>query len=270
MSARKTSGWGRTKPPAGASIDWGDPISSGLVGRWLFTEVRARISDLTGRNLLRGYSGVTETPGPFGGNALLFDGVTGKCRSEFQGARPVITTRPMTFVAWMRQTDSAASCFGVSVQDEATATSYYVIFIVGTTGKFRAQQASPVNTVIAESTLVALPDRWYQVVGVWGAEATDRRIYVNGRLEGSESSSISTDPALIDTLTIGALNRSTPAYGKGGVDNVSVYNRALSPTEILRLYNEPFAGIVAPRRRISNTPPAAANNANGRMFLTFP
>ena len=43
------STWGNVKPPRGARLDPGHPLSRGVVGYWLFNEgVGGRVNDLSG------------------------------------------------------------------------------------------------------------------------------------------------------------------------------------------------------------------------------
>ena len=266
MPYRKGTPWGRLKPPEFAQLDWGDPINRGLVGRWLFGGARARIDDMTGRNPMRGNSGVTDVPGPFGGRAIQFDGTTGFTRNSFQGVRPIVTTPPFSYVAWACWTDSTKAHDIIFTQDEAGNVDYYGIFINATSGLFAAVNRDSGGTHTATSTAAATVGYWYQVVGVW-ASTSDRRIYVNGRLEGTDTTASTPTAANLDSTTFGALNRLTVAYGTGKMDNASIYNRALSTAEIERLFNEPFAGIVPNRRRIISTPPNSPQA--GAMMQVF-
>ncbi|HET6252086.1 MAG TPA: LamG-like jellyroll fold domain-containing protein [Tepidisphaeraceae bacterium] len=72
---------------------------------------------------------------------------------------------------------------------------------------------------------------WHQVVGVFDS-ATQRELYVDGTL--ANSSTISTTfPTGINTFGIGTLDRATPAdYINGTIDEVSVYNTALTAAQI--------------------------------------
>jgi len=86
------------------------------------------------------------------------------------------------------------------------------------------------------------PNSWYLVVAVFNNGTID--MYVNGVLDNGTQQS--TAGAFINTnafnyVTIGALRRSdgslTSSYWPGLIDEVAIYNRALSANEIEAIYN---------------------------------
>jgi hypothetical protein len=93
------------------------------------------------------------------------------------------------------------------------------------------------QTINAASTVVV--GRWAHLCGTW--DGTTATFYLNGNLVGSNSST---------NLTGFAVNQCLGAYGQiagnsqwdGFIDNVSVYNRALSASEVSALYQESLAG----------------------------
>lgn len=89
--------------------------------------------------------------------------------------------------------------------------------------------------------------------------------YVNGALAGSavESSNDSTYP-----LQIGG----APSVGEhfaGGIQGVRVFNRALRPTEVARLYRDPWAGTARTRRTVVYAPSAATTLTPGPGAVTY-
>ena len=79
------------------------------------------------------------------------------------------------------------------------------------------------------------PGVWYCVVVVW--DGTTKYIYVNGELDNSAVPSESQKPCSgAGNLWIGARNINA-YYFNGKIDELCIYNRALSPTEIEILYN---------------------------------
>ena len=87
-----------------------------------------------------------------------------------------------------------------------------------------------------------LPNHWYHVVHEWSAGG-GLRLYVNGVLDGSASQSIFTGSGLSNYLAIGGpqpggTGCSTDAATgfAGTIDDVRIYNRALSPQEVQQLY----------------------------------
>jgi formylglycine-generating enzyme required for sulfatase activity len=90
------------------------------------------------------------------------------------------------------------------------------------------------------STTTAIPSTWYFVTGTYSNGCW--RIYVNGNLEGENLNG-----KLITQSGFGAAIGVKGVYGsnayRGAIDDLRIYNRALSASEILSLYN---SGLPAP------------------------
>lgn len=248
MPAPKVAPWGRFKPPQGAAINYADPLANGLVFRCLFNGSRPRAIDLARRKHMTGYPGVTISAGVFGA-CPQFDGVSGKFRIELEGVKAVVNAPPFSVSGWMCGTDAAA-VFLFSVADEATnLDSYRIQSTSGNGGVFRAQVVDHVGgSDSAQATTTMTTGVWYHVVGVF-ASTTDRRIFINGRLEATNTTSLAPTAANITSTCVGVFNRSSAAFGTGKVDNLGIWNRVLTGAEILRLYNDPFSTILPPRHR---------------------
>lgn len=253
MAFRKPTGYyGYAKPPHGSRINWGDPITKGLVARWLFNDRQnSGIQDSARNYHARIYTTTVNTMGAFGQGPLLFNATDGKARVEDYGSatgkRPIVTALPFSFVGWACQTTAGQAVVIASTADEATNDAYFMLSI-NSSNQFSASNGDASNTSAAAGGSVVV-GQWYQLVGVW-TTTTDRKIYANGRLIASDTSSRPTDLTLLDNFCFGALVRNTQAFGSGKIDNISVYNRILHPNEIARLYTEPFAGIARPKRNI--------------------
>ncbi|RJQ26541.1 LamG domain-containing protein [Candidatus Parcubacteria bacterium] len=79
----------------------------------------------------------------------------------------------------------------------------------------------------------SIKDEWTHIVGVWNGSTMN--IYQNGVLKNTTAQTIS-PPTTAYPLTIGRDNGGQ--YFGGSIDEVRVYNRALSVTEILGMYND--------------------------------
>ena len=92
------------------------------------------------------------------------------------------------------------------------------------------------NATRSKSTAIALPRRWYFVVGVHDSINQEIRLYVNGRLEDVQSYN-SPWPASGNTV-IGRAKWSGAFtdYVNGDIDEVSIYDDVLSDIEIEALY----------------------------------
>ena len=79
---------------------------------------------------------------------------------------------------------------------------------------------------------------WAYVTGVWESDTGKLSLYVNGSLEGSYTFS-GTAPFALRSSTIGwsMAKITNSSIGQGSIACASVYNRALSSTEVLQNYN---------------------------------
>jgi hypothetical protein len=91
----------------------------------------------------------------------------------------------------------------------------------------------------AKSGLIPEVDRWYHVAASWGDQGI--RLYIDGQLKGSDSY---TGPAPSFTR-YGIIGRSSWPGSSclGDVDELKIFNRALTPAEIAALYNAGASGI---------------------------
>jgi hypothetical protein len=103
-------------------------------------------------------------------------------------------------------------------------------FGVTITGTDRAQKA--VNSGVTDFRNT----RSY-VVGVISTITDDLKIYVNGNLLGVNSTFTSTFDTSNNNVVLGAMTTIYPGYINGRIFNASIYNRALSATEVLNNYN---------------------------------
>ena len=97
-----------------------------------------------------------------------------------------------------------------------------------------------VKTNVGEKYVTALNppiiSGWHHIVGVY--DGSSIKIYINGSLDNSLSHS-GTVLAIPTVLTIGNLNPTNTAHLLGGlIDEVRIYNRALSAAEIQKHYAE--------------------------------
>ena len=82
---------------------------------------------------------------------------------------------------------------------------------------------------------VLLPGTWYHVVGIYSAQAQILQTYVNGQLDRSMVLNNVFMGIPAETFKMGRDSATDGYYFKGALDDVRVYNRALSPTDIDQL-----------------------------------
>src|SRR5262249_40521231 len=94
-----------------------------------------------------------------------------------------------------------------------------------------------------DSTTVLSTGVWYHVAGVRGSNYL--QLYVNGALEAQTSVSYAQDYGT-EPLYFGTTGLGFDGKLKGRLDEVSLYNRALSPSEIAGIYAAGAAGKCLP------------------------
>ena len=92
----------------------------------------------------------------------------------------------------------------------------------------------PHRCLDSETTLQ--PEQWHHLVGVNDGRVL--RLYINGQPAGEKAFDSRTDTSRSDfELYIGTdLYDASPVYAKGAVDELRVYMRALSPSEVVTLF----------------------------------
>ncbi|MFA5386522.1 MAG: LamG-like jellyroll fold domain-containing protein [Candidatus Paceibacterota bacterium] len=206
--------------------------TSGLVGYWKLDEGTGTVaSDSSGNN-----NACTLTSGPTWitgkvGNSLNFNGSSNYVNCE-NGASLNIIGNTISLSAWIKPNDFVASyksIIGKRNGGEAYTLETY------TNGNVRFGTYGTSNAELLTTTNPLSIGGWYQVVGVYNG--TNKYIYVNGILVKSVAATgnILTSGSKVG---IGSLN-GNGAIGpfNGVIDDVRIYNRALSAAEVQALYN---------------------------------
>jgi len=210
----------------------GTGINAGLLGHWTFDGkdvTNGRINDVSGNGNHGNTSGIATStfyrPGKIG-QAGNFDGVDDYVEKD---SAMGITAFPYTMSAWANATAAGAIVF---LGDPHSFGRFTTIKVSGGFYGLDARYDSGLNDTLSS---VAIDGNWHHVVGVFESE-TSRKLYVDGVLAGTDTSSQAFPD--IDRFNIGRLGRSSSiSYFSGAIDDVRIYSRALSASEILQLYN---------------------------------
>lgn len=252
---------------------------NGLVGSWHFNEGNGTTAyDSSGKNNHGTINGATWTTGKFG-SGLSFDGVDDYVGNLGNFGKP----NTLTISLWFRTTSASWDIlFG---QASATPPSipsggYNPILAIKDTGVLRAELW--VGSFGEISTTFSVRDgNWHHAVFV--GNVNTQSLYVDGNLIGSRSGII--DNSWWTYSLIGAgygdTNRGFPYHGwhyfNGQIDEVRIYNRALTSEEITDLYNNygysttAYPGRVLVRKFSSPEPTTSVGNErlalSGASFL---
>lgn len=204
--------------------------TSGLVGHWKMNEGRGvSTADSSPQSNTGTITEALWVSGKRLGKALDFDGVNDRVNVT---GHTSLEPSKISIEAWVKVDTLPSAAYGVVVgkQDAAAAVNGYVFF--GTTGnKF---SWAPNYGAGIDSTTTVVEGVWYHVVCVHnGTAANNRFIYVDGVLENTGTQALAV--AAGKDLSFGAKdNASNPIDIK--IDEVKIYNRALSADEIKRHY----------------------------------
>ena len=186
-------------------------------------------SDLSGNN-----NTGTLTNGPTfnsaNGGSIVFDGVDDYVTTPHNSAYNM--TLAMSFNFWFKSTKTV-DCY-ISTKTE---NSFYIC--VGPTGEVANKMSFYLIGVSPAGWVQSVSDvstgNWVHTGITW--DGSTSRIYINGILDKSASNT-GTASTGTSPLLIGARFQATyGGYGSGNISNFSIYNRALSATEVLQNYN---------------------------------
>jgi hypothetical protein len=234
-------------------------LAAGLVANYTFD------GNLTNDASGNGYSGiatggVTLTKDRFGNpnSALSCDGTTGYIRIS----TPLTTSLPFTWSAWFRPGFTSTN-LPVNLLNQG-----------GAPGQGNVMPSLWINypnpgdivfygplTVLSQTRAQWDSNVWYHVAAIADLSG-NRYLYVNGVLEGSVSDQAIFGP-IYPNFYIGANAAYSQHYFLGDIDDVRVYNRALSAQEVQGLYTGSF--VVQPRLQYS---PALTGRTYTPQFST--
>ncbi len=229
--------------------------TTGLVAAYNFNEGSgSTVTDLSGHNLTGTIVGATWTNQGKYGNALSFNGTSGYV--DLGNPAALQLTGSMTLEAWVKAAATppddgqiiAKSDNSSGWQLKTTADAGPQNFGATVTNSSGARARRFSNTVRALNT-------WYHVAGVYDASARTLTIYINGVLENGTL--LGTVPAANLNAAVNAnIGRRTGGfYFNGIIDEVRIYNRALSAAEIQSDMNTPLGGTTPPADTQAPTAP---------------
>ena len=220
------------------------PLKSKLVAYYKFDENNGTIAyDSSGSNkngsLSTGSSSPTWSNNGRFNKALSFDGNDSITLSNEIVSTSSIRINGITYSAWIKPTTISGT---QKIFGQKPSSGYADLASGGldiSSGKARmiayddniAYKYATGNTTLSSN-------QWYLITGVYDPSDQKIKIYVNGKFDGGETS-ITTFNRLIsnDYNLIGSHNFSS-SFFNGLIDEVKIYNTALTPEEIKQDYNQ--------------------------------
>ncbi len=229
------------------------PINNGLVGYWPFDGkdtnwTTGMTADKSGQGNMGTLVNMSTTTSPAQGKigqAFRFGGAT----SYINVGNPAslsFSNQSFSVSSWVRLNTvptADGNDIGIVADYRNTNARWFLYKFRNAAGTFAFALDtngawSPDKTAFGST--VPVTNRWYHVVGVYDHSTGNALIYVNGVFENNSGGSPITIGAVND-VTIGnwySLDGLGGTSGPNGdIDDVRIYNRALSVTEVKKLYN---------------------------------
>ncbi len=226
-TARDAAGNTTTSTPTTITVNnSAPPPIGGLVAAYGFNELSGIIvSDSSGKGNLGTLSGPTRTSSGRYGGALTFDGVNDLVTTA--DANSLDLTGGMTLEAWVRP--SAQSGWRTAILKETSGNLVYSLYSSSAFGGSGvARPSSWIDAQSVASTQALPANSWTHLATTY--DRTTWRLYVNGTQVASRTYTAAI-PTSSGALKIGG-NTIWGEWFAGQLDEIRIYDRALTPTEI--------------------------------------
>ncbi|MDD4062228.1 MAG: LamG domain-containing protein [Candidatus Pacebacteria bacterium] len=209
---------------------------TGLVGHWDMDEgYGGQVSDKSGNGNHGTINGATwgdnspEWVDDVSGGALDFDGVDDYVNAGNDASLQL--TNQMTISSWIKTEGNTNSRVGGKSSSGHTSFYLYSRFLVSGNGSSQ----SHTDVVLSEDGV------WEHRVGVYNGTAGILKLYVNsvdvtGSITGTIPTSLYNSSAPFKIGVASTLMTESDAHLQGQISDVRIYNRALSATEIQKIY----------------------------------
>lgn len=145
----------------------------------------------------------------------------------------VFNTQTPSVEVWIKTNNTNQNGFWF---EKGQVNTQYSLFQEGTVIQWRQNIGGTTNLSTTTATYISTAN-WAHIVGTYTSGT--RRLYINGALVNSDSQTgtIATNTNGISIGVFGGYNGGRGYYYNGRIGTVRVYNRALTPEEILQNYN---------------------------------
>lgn len=216
------TGWLQTRQVAEAALINPHP---GLMGWWRFDEgIGSVAGDSSGNGNNGTIYGATWVSGRYG-QALNFDGLTNYVQMGYSGSLAI--TNAITILAWINPT-TLVGTQTIYAKGFSDGSKLGIVFEV--VDNFIWFLLSHEATWTYVTSAGVLSSGWNRVAAVW--DGSTMRIYINGVADiNTASFTQAIESSANDLHRVGRTPWGSGAFN-GAIDEVSIYNRALSAAEI--------------------------------------
>lgn len=238
------------KPPAGSRIDWGNPLSAGLIDYWVFNENAGQPRSLTYTNPVPSLDGGSWGASA-GGSGRRYTGVSGS-RDRWDSVAARNITGAVTVAVGFTPVAANPDC-ALLVKRESSAAGggmEWGLFSDAASGVyFTWQNGGSFNSVFDGSLGFVTAGKYMCSVGTRPTAGTSGKLYKNGTLIKT-TTGLSAPTSLGIAASFGATNNGTDLLFNGVIHWAGLWNRELSEAEVQALNANPYALLVpvSPRR----------------------
>jgi len=263
-----------TKPPFGTQLNLAHPLNNGLAALWIFNEGTGnQVYDLSGNvnngTLINIASPSTTisgwNPGRLG-PCISVDGINDYINV---GQPPsLMFTGAMTIGTWIKPNNLTDDWRIVSKQGGGGFRSWSLnVGATGTRNYF--QVASDGNTGFYVQGSSGVISEWTHLVAVY-VPGVALRLYKNGILDAENKINIPSLQYINNGLDINIGRRpDNILYFPGSIDEVRIYNKALSSQEIQQLYAQPYNMFIDTRKwKCSESPNYTCSQTSDGTYNT--
>jgi hypothetical protein len=184
--------------------------------------------------------------------ALHFDGTSGYAES---GLTVVDTSDSFSVAAWARLDRMPANAAIIAAQPGNHSPGFELYYSQSYNRWVFNQYTADTPTASIARAMSATPGdakagEWTHLVGVYDGKAKQLRLYVNGKLAGSTAYTTAWEARRGLQFGAGSYNGRQGAFFPGTVDDVRIFDRAVSATEAVQLQQGQEPGSGRPARAV--------------------
>jgi hypothetical protein len=235
-------------------------LTNGLVGYWSFEEAGGTVAIDSSGYWNNGVvqAGATWSEGKIG-SALHFSGTPDSFVQVPSSASLNVSTG-LTISAWINSEDTEGARDIVSKWDDETQEWSYIFKDWNESDRLSIELSKSIYVDLAslQGRSPIIPGQWIHVATTYDAATRELRLYFNGELDARSVTGGASIRSSRTDLSIGAggffpaANMAGEAFA-GLIDEVRIYNRALSETEMQTLYNYENSPILTLLRNADQT-----------------
>ena len=207
-----------------------------MIALWKFDEAEgSEAADSSGNNIVGILIGNPQWQPAGGkvGGALEFDGVDDYI--DFGSDANLNIANAVTIAAWIKLSGSAEDQKIVSNQDNVAGGYKFGVYSNKIELEIRDSGNSATTNRYVDGGTVLQPGVWYHVMGIYSQD-NYIRTYVNGNLD-RELSTVGVLAPTTGTIKIGREPFMDAYFFNGLIDELSIYNYALSDADIAAVYS---------------------------------